>query len=125
MIAALIAILFLGGGIEHAVLDYVGYMRGSVDEVVLDEERQAQAQSVLKDMKKLTSTHSKSNQRAFKILLAEMSSLETDADAIGVLWDDYHQEVASYNDQMVNLRFELRDSLTREEWELVFTHSGE
>ena len=125
MIAALIAVLFLGGGIENAVLDYIGFMRGSVDEVVSDEERQAQAKTTLKDMKKLTNAYSKSNQKAFKTLLAEMSNLDTNADAIGVLWDDYYQDVESYNKQMIDLRFELRESLTRDEWEQIFTDSGE
>ena len=125
MIAALIAVLFLGGGIENAVLDYIGFMRGSVNEVVSDEERQAQAKTTLKDMKKLTSAYSKSNQKAFKTLLAEMSSLDTNAVAIGVLWDDYYQDVESYNKQMIDLRFELRESLTRDEWEQIFTDSGE
>ena len=125
MIAALIAVLFLGGGIENAVLDYIGFMRGSVNEVVSDEERQAQAKTTLKDMKKLTSAYSKSNQKAFKTLLAEMSSLDTNAVAIGVLWDDYYQDVENYNKQMIDLRFELRESLTRDEWEQIFSDSGE
>ena len=54
MIAALIAILLLGGGVENAVLDYVGFMRSSVDGVVVDEERRADVLATIQEMKKLT-----------------------------------------------------------------------
>ena len=54
-----------------------------------------------------------------------MSSLDTNAVAIGVLWDDYYQDVENYNKQMIDLRFELRESLTRDEWEQIFSDSGE
>lgn len=125
MIAALIAILFLGGGVESAVLDYVGFMRGSVDEVVVDEERLDDARATIQQMEKLTGAQSKSNQKVFKSLLAEMSELVTEADAVDALWNDYFQSVDSYNEQMIDLRFELRDTLTREEWQQVFADSSE
>ena len=124
MIAALIAILFLGGGVESAVLDYVGFMRGSVDELVVGEERLDDARATIQEMKRLTGAQSKSNQKVFKSLLAEMSELETETDAMDTLWDDYYQSVDSYNEQMINLRFELRDTLTREEWEQIFADSS-
>jgi len=120
MIAALIAILFLGGGMDSAVLDFVGYIRGSVNEVVVDEERRTEARATLKTMKKLTNAHLKANQKAFKSLLAELSESETDAQAVEGLWENYYKSVGSYNEQMIDLRFELRDSLTRDEWQQIF-----
>ena len=121
MIAALIAVLFLGGGIENAVLDYVAYMRGSVKEVVVDEERQAVARATVQEMQKLTSAHSKANQKAFKTLLGEVSEMETDVEIVDALWEDHFRAVETYNEQMIDLRFELRDSLTREEWQAIFS----
>jgi hypothetical protein len=120
VIAALIAILFLGGGIDNSVMDFVGYMRDSVDEVVVDEQRLAEARTTLKAMKKLTGAHSKANQKAFKSLLAELSESETNAEAVEALWENYYESVESYNEQMIDLRFELRDSLTRDEWQQIF-----
>lgn len=125
MIAALIAILFLGGGLDDAVLDYVAYARGSVGDIVTDEGRQADARATLKEMKKLTSAHSKSNQKIFKSLLARMSEFGTDTETVDALWDEYYEAVESYNARMIDLRFELRESLTREEWEEVFASSSE
>jgi hypothetical protein len=125
MIAALIAILFLGGGIEDAVLDYVQYMRGTVKEVVADDERRADARATLNEMKKLTKAHSKSNQKTFKSLLGVMGEMGTEPETVDALWDDYFQTVDSYNERMIDLRFELRDTLTREEWEQMFADSSE
>ena len=125
MIAALIAILFLGGGVDDPVLDYVKFIRSSVEEVVIDEERRAEARATLKEMKKLTSGHSKSNQNTFNSLLVVMSEKETDTETVDALWEDYYQSVDSYNERMIDLRFELRDTLTREEWEQMFADSSE
>ena len=125
MLIALITILFLGGGLENAVLDYVGYIQGSIDEDVLDGERQSDAKATLKTMKQLTSTHAKSNEKAFVALLDEMSELDGNSDAVNAIWDAYYQDVESYNEQMINLRFQLRDSLTRAEWEAIFGGSPE
>jgi hypothetical protein len=120
VIAALIAILFLGGGVDSSVLDFVGHMRDSVDEVVVDAERRAEARATLKTMKKLTSANEKSNQKAFKALLAELSYSETDFDTVEALWGSYYESIEFYNEEMIDLRFELRDSLTEDEWQKVF-----
>ena len=125
MLIALITILFLGGGLENAVLDYVGYIQGSIDEVVLDGERQSDAKATLKTMKQLTSAHAKSNEKAFVALFDEMSELDANGDAVNAIWDVYYQDVESYNEQMIDLRFQLRDSLTRAEWEAIFGGSPE
>lgn len=125
MIAALIAILFLGGGIEDAVLDDVQYMRGTVKEVVSDDERRADARATLNEMKKLTKAHSKSNQKTFKSLLGVMGEMGAESETVAALWEDYYQAVDSYNERMIDLRFELRDTLTREEWEQMFADSSE
>ena len=125
MIAALIAILFLGGGVESSVLDYVAYMRGTVKEVVVDDERQTDARATVQAMEKLTSAHTKANEKAFKTLLAEMSELETNSKAVDVLWENHFAAVENYNEEMIDLRFELRHTLTREEWEQMFGGSSE
>jgi hypothetical protein len=125
MLVALITILFLGGGIENAVLDYVKYTRGNVKEIVADNERQSDAQATLKEMKKLTKDYAKSNRKTFKSLLSAMDSIDVEIDVVDSIWSDYAQSVDAYNGQMIDLRFTLRDSLTREEWRAIFANSSE
>jgi uncharacterized protein YnzC (UPF0291/DUF896 family) len=124
MLVALITILFLGGGIEDAVLDYVKYTRGNVKEIVADNERQSDAQATLKEMRKLTKDYAKSNRKTFKSLLSAIDSIDAEIDVVDSIWSDYAQSVDEYNAQMIDLRFRLRDSLTREEWQAVFADPG-
>ena len=125
MIAALITILILGGGVESAVLDYVKYIRGTVADVVADDDRKAEARSILDDAKKLTKDHARTNETAFESLLAETGSIDADVTTIESLWEDHHQAVKNYNEQMIDLRFRLRDTLTRDEWEALFAGPAE
>ena len=124
MLVALITILFLGGGIEDAVLDYVKYTRGNVKEIVADTERQSDAQATLKEMKNLTKDYAKSNRKTFKSLLSAMDTVDAETVVIDSIWSDYAESVDSYNAHMIDLRFELRDSLTREEWQAIFANSS-
>jgi hypothetical protein len=125
MLVALITNLFLGGGIEHAVLDYVKYIRGSVDDVVADEDRQSAAQATLREMGALTKEHTKANQKAFESLLSEIGEYDQDTGDTEPLWADYTQSVDAYNERMIDLRFELRDTLTRDEWAALFADNPE
>ena len=62
MLIALITILLLGGG-DSAVLDFVSYMRDSVDEVVEDDERRNDATATLKEMKSSPTLTSRRTER--------------------------------------------------------------
>ena len=76
-------------------------------------------------MKKLTKGYAKSNQNTFKSLLSAMDTVDSETVVIDSIWSDYAESVDSYNAQMIDLRFELRDSLTREEWQAIFANSSE
>jgi hypothetical protein len=39
---------------------------------------------------------------------------------IEAIWSDYFEAVDEFNSDMIDLRFELKDSVTREEWEQLF-----
>ena len=39
---------------------------------------------------------------------------------IDSIWSEYFAQRATYNSEMLDLRFQLRDQLTREEWEQIF-----
>ena len=120
MIAALIAILFLGGGIQDDVLNYVNDIRGSLSDVVDDDDRRAEAKTTLNQMKKITKQRSKSAESALKDLLVQMGDYESSEANIDAIWDGFFESVQAYNIEVIDLRFELKDSLTREEWEALF-----
>ncbi len=44
----------------------------------------------------------------------------TDSD-VDTIWDAYFSQRAAYNQDMLNLRYQLKDQMTREEWQEVFS----
>jgi hypothetical protein len=46
---------------------------------------------------------------------------DTSSDVVDDLWSGYYQQVREINDAALDHRFALRDQLSREEWEQVFS----
>jgi hypothetical protein len=49
-----------------------------------------------------------------------MSDDVTDAD-VDTVWEGYFSERAAYNQDVLDLRFQLKDQMTRDEWQQVFS----
>lgn len=115
MLIAIITILFLGGG-TTGTLDYIADARGDVKSVMEKDDRRDEALDTLKSMKKQVSANNKALKRTTKDL---EKALADDAD-VEVIWDEHYEKRAAHNEAMLDLRFQLRDQMTREEWEQVF-----
>ena len=124
MLIALLTILFLGGDIEDAVMDYAKLTRAAIDEVVVDDAQRDEARATLKEIEKLSKDHSKSNRKTFERLLTDMAEPEMQDEAIDAIWSEYHRSVNVYNEKRIDLRFELRDALSREQWQQLFSGTG-
>jgi len=118
MLVALLTLLFLGGGSTNAILEYVADSRPLIKEAVVDESRQKAALATLKEMK----AQQKSYNKLVKGTVKELKSrLETDSGATGEeFWEEYFTAKQASDEEMLDLRFKLRDQLTREEWQVVF-----
>jgi hypothetical protein len=120
MLIALFAILFLGGS-DTAMLDYIADTQETVKVVMDKDDRRKEVLATLKAMEKRSNAQNKMVKRTSKDLSKSLFSEEgTDAD-IDTTWDAYFAERAVYNHDMLDLRFQLKDQLTREEWQQVFT----
>ena len=117
MLLALYTIFILGGS-GSGTLDFIADFSDTVKVVVENKEDQKAALSTLKSMKKLTSSYDKDHKRTSKELNSAMSS--DDNATIDAVWDQHLQQRNAYDSSMLDLRFELRDQLTREEWQSVF-----
>ncbi|NCF15112.1 MAG: hypothetical protein GWP62_07385 [Gammaproteobacteria bacterium] len=115
MLIAILTILFLGGG-SSGPLDYIADARGDVKTVMEKDDRRDEALDTLKSMKKQVSANNKAQKRAAKDL---EKALADDAD-VEVIWDEFYEGTLAHNEAMLDLRFQLRDQMTREEWEQVF-----
>jgi len=115
MLIALLTILFLGGG-DSGLLDFIADTKDTVKVVMEKDDRQKEALSSLKAMKKRVGAHNKILKRTSKNL---NEALSTDAN-IDAIWEAYFEQKDAYNSEMLDLRFQFRDQLTREEWQQIF-----
>jgi len=119
MLIALFTILFLGGS-ATGMLDFIADTQDTVKVVMEKDDRRKEALATLKAMKKQTNARNKMVKRASKDLSKTLSSDEVSEANIDAVWDTYFSQRAAYNQEMLDLRFQLRDQLTREEWQQVF-----
>ncbi len=119
MLIALFTILLLGGS-STAMLAYIADTRDTVKTVMVKDERQKEALSTLKAMKKRTNARNKHVKRTskdiYKVLRQDVINT-TDIDAI---WTGYFAEIDQYNHDMLDLRWELKEHINREEWGKIF-----
>jgi len=119
MIIALLTILLLGGG-ATSVLQYIGDTQDAVKIVMPKGDEQKAALSTLKAMKKTTTALNKAAKQAAKEIDKAFGDHDTSADDLDAIWDGYFAAVEKHNHDMLDLRFELKVSVSREEWEMIF-----
>jgi hypothetical protein len=119
MLIYLITILFLGSG-ATPMLAYIGDTQDSVKLVVTEDERRKEALSTLKAMKKRTTAHNRTVRRARKNIEKELRQDNTSDAGIDTIWAAYFVEFDDYDRDILDLRFELKEHIIREEWEAIF-----
>jgi hypothetical protein len=119
MLIALFTILILGGS-NTGMLDFIAETQDTVKVVMEKDDRRKEALNTLKAMEKRTNGHHKMVNSASKDINRTLSNYQaTDAD-IDTVWEGYFTERADYNRDMLDLRFQLKEQMTREEWQKVF-----
>lgn len=120
MLIALIAILFLGGS-STGMLNYIADTQDTVKVVMEKDNLRKQALGTLKAMKKRANAHNKMVKRTSKDMNKTLLSDEVTIADIDTIWEAYFAQRAAYNHDMLDLRYQLRDQMTREEWREVFS----
>jgi hypothetical protein len=119
MLVALFAFLFLGGS-QTGLLDFIADTQDALEVVMEEDDRRNEALATLKAMKKVANANTKMVKSASDDLNKTLfSDTATDAD-IDAIWEDYFSQRASYGEDMLDLRYQLKDQMTREEWQQVF-----
>ncbi len=119
MLIALFTLLILGGS-STAMLAYIADTQDAVKTVMAKGERQKEALSTLKAMKKRTNARNKQVRRATKDLNKTLRQDEMNAADIDAIWNGYFAEIDQYDHDMLDLRFELKAHINREEWQEIF-----
>ncbi len=119
MLVALFMILFLGGS-ATGMLNYIADTQDAVKVVMEKDDRRKEALGTLKTMKKRADSHNKMVKRTSKDMNKALSSDEVTEADIDTVWDAYFSQRAAYDQDMLDLRYQLKDQMTREEWQQVF-----
>lgn len=120
MLIALMTILFLGGG-SSGLLDYITDAKDNIEQTIPKGEEQKMALATIKAMKKTTKARNKFGGKTTKTLGKLLSDHETTDDEIDAVWGDYFAEMDRYNQEMLDLRFELKERISRKDWETIFS----
>jgi len=81
--------------------------------------------ATLKDMKKRTNAREKQVKKSSRELAAALNQSDINDAEIDAIWDQDIGEVNQHNYDMLDFRFQLKDQLTREEWQQVFPANSE
>ncbi len=119
MLIALFTILLLGGS-STATLAYIADTQDTVKTVMVKDGRQKGALSTLKTMKKRTNARNKHVKRASKDLNKALGQEDINTADIDAIWAGYFAEIDQYDHDMLDLRWELKEHINREEWQEIF-----
>lgn len=119
MLAALFVILFLGGG-TTAFLDFIAESESAVKSVMVKDELRSDALNVLGAIEKRAKDHNKQVKKIIKELSESLEGREDNPEAIADISQRYYAALDSYSSDILDLRFELREHVTREEWAQIF-----
>ncbi len=122
MMIALFTILFLGGG-SDALLGFIAETQDNVKIVMVRDERQKSALATLKLMKKITKVRNKKVKKAAKDLGKAFNHHSVTVEQLDAIWAGYFTNIDQHNHDMLDLRFELKEHINREEWEAIFPES--
>lgn len=124
MLIALFTILFLGSS-TTGFLDYLATTEDNIKVVMEKDDRRKAALATVKNMEKRTKARNKQVDKARKEVAASLASDDATVADIDAIWDVYFAAIDDYNKDIVDLRFELRDSITRDEWQQIFVEEQE
>ena len=119
MLTMLLISLLFGGG-STAMLGYIADAQDTVKMVMVKDDRQKAALSTLKAMKKRTNARNRRVKRAMKDLNKALGQGDISNADIDTIWAGYFAEVDQYKDDILDLRWELKGHINREEWEAIF-----
>ena len=119
MIAVLLVILFLGGD-TSAFLDYISESKELVETVMAKDERQQEALNLLELMEQRSNDHDKQVKMTFDEFGKLIEGRENNLVELAAIGDSHLKNIESFNSDILDLRFEFREHVTREEWAQIF-----
>jgi hypothetical protein len=124
MALALFTIFVLSGGGTFGPMLFIDEALDSAKTVIVDDDQRKGATATLKAMKSSASDYTKATKKLAKDMDFDADDREVSNEDIDVFWDDLLALNSGYSKEIVDLRFQLRDQLSRDEWEAMFPAQG-
>ena len=120
MLIALYTIFVLGGGGSFGPMIFIDEAIHQTKIVIVDKDRQKEVTTSLKAMNKRSKEYVSVVKKAIKGLTPTSNPHDTNAEELDAFWTEIFKQNARYSSDIIDMRFELRDQLSREEWEGIF-----
>ena len=120
LIATLIALLFLGSG-ANMMLDGIDQTKDNIKAAIVEESTRKAALDIVDKLEDTAKDYAKADSEDEKELLKLIQQYETTTAELQNNLDASFQQRIQYQQEMLALRFELKDKLSREQWDKVFT----
>ena len=119
MLIALLTILILGGS-SSVFLDYIADSKDAIKTVMIKDRVQKEALDILNTMKKRSNSHNKEIRKTIKEFGKHLEGRDDNAAEIAAIGDRHFENIVLYNSDILDLRFELKEHVSREEWAQIF-----
>ena len=113
-------VLLLGGSVTSSLLDYIADGRDAAKAVIVEDDRRKDVLDTFKKLRKRTEVQQEQVKKSGKQLASVLASGGLQYADTDKAWWKYFERVDIYNADMLDLRYELREQLTRDEWERIF-----
>lgn len=120
LIATLIALLFLGSG-ANMMLDGIDQTKDNIKAAIVEESTRKAALDIVDKLEDTAKDYAKADSEDEKELLKLIQQYETTTAELQNNLDASFQQRIQYQQEMLALRFELKDKLSREQWDKVFS----
>lgn len=125
MIWALLAIFFLGGGGDNGsgnmlTPESLKQLSARTESVIKDQGREKAAQQTLNNLQMEVKAFEKVFSKSGKQLSKFYEAHDTDGEQLSVILDNLNSDWKSSQQRTLDMRFELKESMTEEEWSALF-----
>lgn len=125
MLWILLATYYLGGGLDGVngsllTAEVVGQLSKNAAEVIDDPDRATAAQETLRELKKEIKSFDKVFSESGKQLTKSYKQHDADRDQALAVLDHLNSNWETMQSNAIELRFELREQVSEEEWGKIF-----
>ena len=120
LIATMIALLFLGSG-ANMMLDDIDQMKDNVKSEIVDESARKAALDVVDRLEDTAKDYAKADGKDEKELIDLIQDYGSSTAELKANMDASYQQRVQFQKEMIALRFALKDKLSREQWDKIFS----